>query len=240
VCARVFYLLLAAVFVYVTVTVAAFVYLPWWAAVLTSALTFVSLVAGGKMLGRWWVRSLVGRAGDVAQGMFDVKSRVLRGATVDVHSVRPADPPRELVEWARTVHEEGDADERADAAAQVEDRAWYQFEVTIFPDPAAAGPMGHWDLDDLRVVPAGARPRKIFDADGDDGSGEESELHEPRVIQDGVAVEPVDAKFTGPQRLRFVAGLPKGVKEAQFRYYFEDFGAIRIPQALPGRGPVTP
>lgn len=231
-CARVFYLLLAAVFVYVTVTVAAFVYLPWWAAVPTSALTFIGLVLGGKLLGRWWIRSLMGRAGDVAQGMFDVKARVLRGATVDVHAVRPAEPPRELVEWVRSVREEGDAEERAEARKQVEDRAWYQFEVTIFPDPAA-GPMGHWDLDDLRVVPAGAEPRKMFEGD-DEGEDEESELHDLRVIADGEAVEPDGAKFQGPQRLRFVAGVPKGVTEAQFRYYFEQFGSIRIPQALPG------
>jgi hypothetical protein len=237
VCARVFYLLLAAVFVYVTVTVAAFVYLPWWAAVPTSALTFVGLVMGGKLLGRWWVRSLLGRAGDVAQGVFGVKARVLRGATVDVHAVRPAGPPRELVEWVRSVHEEGDVNERAEARAQVEDRAWYEFEVTIFPDPAAAGPTGTWDLDDLRVVPAGAEPPKMFDPDGNGDGGDESELHDLRVIEDGVAVEPVDAKFQGPRRLRFVAGVPKGVKEAQFRYYFEQFGAIRIPLALPGARP---
>jgi hypothetical protein len=75
----------------------------------------------------------------------------------------------------------------------------------------------------------------MFDADGGDEADDgESELHDPRVIQDGVAAEPVDAKFQGPQRLRFVAGVPKGVKEAQFRYYFEQFGSIRIPQALPG------
>jgi hypothetical protein len=233
VCARVFYLLLAAVFVYVTVTVAAFVYLPWWAAVPTSALTFIGLVLGGKLLGRWWIRSLMNRAGDMAQGVFDVKSRVLRGATVDVHAVRPADPPRELVEWVRSVHEEGDADERAEARAQVEDRAWYQFEVTIFPDPTAAGPMESWDLDDLRVVPAGSEPRKPFDTD-DDGSDEESELHDARVIENGEAAEPDGAKFHGPRRLRFVAGVPKGAKEAQLRYYFEQFGSIRIPQALPG------
>jgi hypothetical protein len=233
VCARVFYLLLAAVFVYVTVTVAAFVYLPWWAAIPTSALTFVGLIAGGKMLGRWWIRSFVDRAGEVIQGGFDVKSRVLRGATVDVHAVRPADPPRELVEWVRSVHEEGDVQERADAIAQVEDRAWYQFEVTIFPDPNAGGQTETWDLDDLRVVPAGAEPPKVFDQEDDDGA-DESELHDLRVIQNGEAVEPDGAKFQGPQRLRFVAGVPKGVKEAQFRYYFEQFGSIRIPQALPG------
>lgn len=233
-CARVFYLLLAAVFVYVTVTVAAFVYLPWWAAIPVSAITFVSLVVLGKMLGRLYVQSLVGQAGDAAQGVFDVKSRVLRGATVDVHAVHPADPPRELVDWVRSVHEEGDAAERAEATAQVEDQAWYQFEVTIFPDPNAAGPMEHWDLDDLRVVPAGAKPRKMFDVEGDEDDEPESELHDLRVIENGEPVEPEGSKPHGPRRLRFVAGLPKGVKQAQFRYYFEQFGSIRIPQALPG------
>jgi len=74
----------------------------------------------------------------------------------------------------------------------------------------------------------------MFDPDGGGEDDGESELHDVRVIRDGTAVEPVDAKFTGPQRLRFVAGVPKGVTEAQFRYYFEQFGAIRIPQALPG------
>ena len=66
--------------------------------------------------------------------------------------------------------------------------------------PAAGGRMESWDLDDLRVVPAGAKPRKPFDSDDDGGEAEESELHELRVIADDVAAEPVDAKFTGPQK----------------------------------------
>ena len=94
-CARVFYLILAALFVFVTATVAAFVYLQWWQAILASAATLVMLVLAGKFVIRYFVGSLA----DIAKRMFEGKSRVLRNATADVHSVKPSALPQEVAEW---------------------------------------------------------------------------------------------------------------------------------------------
>ncbi len=126
-CARIFYLLLAALFVFLVVTVAAFRYLVWWQALLVSEVTFVALVLVGRWLIRRAIRNTVNRIGEAAsRGFLDAKSRVLRGATVDVHAVRPADQPANVPSNLR----------------------WYEVEATIFPEPA-----GLWDLTALRLAP---------------------------------------------------------------------------------------
>lgn len=229
-CARIFYLLLAALFAFVVVTVAAFVYLEWWQAILASGATFVLVVVGLKYL----FRSVVGNLGEMAKGMFDEKSRVLRNAAVDVHAVRPTDPPEEFTRTA----DDPDADEfdRAEAAADLTNLRWYEVEATVFPDASQAGGMAHWDLDDLRLVAADTPPPRPFD-DPDADEPTDYGLYDLRVIEDGEAVTPEDAKPSGPRRLRFVVGLPASVREAKFQYYFEQFGQIRLPAgpALPGR-----
>jgi hypothetical protein len=40
-----------------------------------------------------------------------------------------------------------------------------------------------------------------------------------------------DDELTGPQRLRFTAGVPSGVKELALRYMFHQFGRIKLPDA---------
>jgi hypothetical protein len=237
VCARIFYLLLAAMFVYVTVTVAAFVYLDWWQAILVSAGTFAALVLAGRFLVKMTFGRMVDRAGDLARGLMETKSRVLRGASVDVHTIRPAAVPAGVIEWAETVREEGNAEERAEARAAVEDPAWYRFEVTIFPDPNQPTGMTHWDVDDLRLVPVDAKP---IDQTEDEEEGPEFELHDVRVIEHGQEVQPGDGKLHGPRRLRFVAGLPKDVRQVKFQYYFEQFGPFAVaPTGLPGLPPAA-
>ncbi|HET6575946.1 MAG TPA: hypothetical protein VFG68_20260 [Fimbriiglobus sp.] len=199
-CARIFYLLLAALFVFLVATVAAFRYLDWWQALFVSAGTFLLLVSAGRWLVRHAVRMTITRFGEEAtKGLIDVKSRVLRGATVDVHAVRPAHA--------------GDRPELR----------WYEIEATIFPDPSQTEPMSHWDVDDLRLVPASAVLPAPFASRED-----EYEPHELVLVEDGKPVIPVDGKVTGPRRLRFVVGVPSAVRDLQFRYFFEQFGPFRL------------
>jgi hypothetical protein len=206
VCARIFYLLLAALFVFLVATVAAFRYLDWWQALFVSAGTFLLLVLAGRWLVRHAVRTTVSRFGEAAtKGLLDVKSRVLRGATADVHTIRPTSP----------------------LADDLDNLRWYEVEATVFPDPSQAGPMSHWDLHDLRLVPATAPPP--FAQREED----EFEPHEMMLMEEGKPVIPVDGKVTGPRRLRFRVGVPPAVRDLQFRYYFEQFGPFRIPPALP-------
>ncbi len=226
-CARIAQLILAGMFVFVVATVAAFRYLEWWQAILASAATFLLLIFAAKVL----LRTAIGRLGDMAMGMFDVKSRVLRGATVQVHAVRPGSPPASLPQPPADGDDLDDADPEAlQEIAELHDRAWYDIEVTIFPAPAD-GPMEHWDLGDLRLAPADA-PAPTF---GSDGDGDDFELYDVMVVTDGVPAPAEDTKFRGPQRLRFTTGLPKTVQEVQFRYYFEQFGRFPLIRQLPPR-----
>ena len=200
-------LLLFALFVFVVVTIAAFVYLEWWQAILVSFATFMLLVYGAKLM----VRSAVARIKNFASELFRVKSRVLRGATVDVHSVRPVPSPEEF---------------EPEDDAQPAELDWFEIEATIFPAPNAVGPMTHWDLDDLRLVPIDEPNREPLEA-----AEIESEIGFARIaiVENGVASEPEQSTLHGPQRLRFVAGLPRGIRVWKFRYYFEQFGRVELP-----------
>ena len=84
------------------------------------------------------VRWAVARIKNFASELFRVKSRVLRGATVDVHTLRPVPAPEEF--------------EPEDDTQPVM-LEWFEIDATIFPAPNAASPMNDWDIDDLRLVP---------------------------------------------------------------------------------------
>jgi hypothetical protein len=228
-CARLFYLLLASLFAFVIISVAAFVYLEWWQAILASGFTFMLIVTGIKYL----IKSMLGNLGQMAKGLFDAKSKVLRNASVDVHSVRSTSPPLALTEQLNDPNT--DEFERAEAAADLQNLRWYEIEASIFPDANQAGPMQHWDYYDLRIVPEDAPPRGMWNAGDSDDS--ESELHHLRVVENGESREPLEDKPSGPRRLHFVAGLPAHVKAAKFQYYFEQFGHIALPTgpAISGR-----
>lgn len=206
-CARIFYLLLGALSVFLVVTVAAFRYLDWWQALIVAEVTFLVLVLVCRWLVRRAVRRTVGRIGEAAKGLFGDRSQVLRGATADVHAVRPTSPP---------------ADDRPGLR-------WYEVEVTIFPDPSRADPTSLWDLTALRLVPADAAPPSPFA----ERKGDEYGPHGLVLVEEGKPVISVDGQVTGPRRLRFRVGVPTAVHDLQFRYFFEQFGPFRIPPALP-------
>jgi hypothetical protein len=208
-------LLLLAALGYLVVTVAAFVFLDWWQAVLVSFATFVLLAYAGKLL----VRRALARLGRFAVGLVGIKGQVLRGAAVDVHAVRRIAPPADLLPVL-------DADRDRPPPDPVP-RDWYEVEVTLFPAPDAPGPMTHWEPGDLILVPADT-PDVVSPADIG-RPVDEVGLDRVWLVEDGRAVEPDAGKYHGPQRLRFTAGFPAGIREWKFRYYFEQFGRVRLP-----------
>lgn len=228
-CARIAYLILAALFTFIVATVAAFVYLEWWQALLVSATTFVLLVIGARFL----VYRTIGNMMNLAKGLFDGKSGVLRNSTADIHTVKPTEIPASVQEWAAKVSDRGnetdfDDDDRADAQALIHDSHWVEIEATIFPDASQAKGIQLWDVDDLRLVPFDT-PESSF-GNRDDES--EFELHDLVVMREGEAVQSDDSKLQGPQRLRFKVGVPRDVRELKFKYYFEQFGHIKLPTVL--------
>lgn len=238
-CARIAQMILAALFVYIVISVAAFVYMEWWQAILVSLGTFLLMVFAARLL----IKSAIGQIGNLAKEMFRTKSRVLEGATVEVHSVKPTPAPPELLqelraELAEAADEEDpdEDDEPAESPAEKFDKMihnsnWYEIEVTIFPKPESAGPMTHWDVDDLRLVSIDAKAVELFDgAEAEDDSMNEFPLYHLKLVSDGFHSEPDQPKFLGPQRLQFVTRVDKSVRAIKFRYYFEDFGNIPLPQ----------
>ena len=236
-CAKIAYLILAALFTFIVATVASFVYLEWWQALLVSLTTFVLIIVLGKFL----VRRTLGNLKNLAKGMFDAKSRVLRNATADIHTVKPTEMPqvvRNLLAEAREGNgEEFEGAEVDDADLAMKDHAWFQIEATIFPDASQAKEMQHWDLDDLRLIPFDTPKSDFTDDDREDG--DEFDLHDVALIRDEDAIKSEESKFHGPQRLRFAVGVPRDVRELKFQYYFEQFGHIKLPStiSLPRRKP---
>ena len=227
--------MLVALLVWLAATIAAFIYLKWWQALLASLATFIVMLYGMRWLALSTLKGMARMAGD----LMEVKSRVLRGATIDLHSIKPVPPPPGELEGAAASPDPEDdrtPDDVAEDTQWVMNQNWYEIELTLFPDAKAAGLMEHWDLFDLRLVPRDAKAISLFSFESpgsDDTEEEEVFLSEVEVIVNGLARDPEDGKFVGPQRLRFVAGFPKHLQEVKFRYYMEQFGLIRLPKAMP-------
>lgn len=150
-CAYVVYAFLGGLAAYILVTVMAFAYLPWWQAVLASAGFFALEV----LVGRYLVRRFFRRIGTLAEGVFDIYGKVMRGSTVDVHHVRSVVGPATPMLLAA-----------GEAARQT-----YDVEFTLFPSDLK----DEWEPDNLVFVAESAptEAAHISDidvVDGGDGS----------------------------------------------------------------------
>jgi len=227
--------LLAALFVFLVATVAAFVYLPWWQALLASGLTFLLVIVAGKLL----IQSFLANIGELAKELLTMNGKVLRGATIEVHTIEPTDPPAALSQDL-TGEFDNDQDRREfeQELERLRSAKWYRIETTIFPQLRSEGTMTHWDIDDLRLVRSTAKPSAFAETepDQDAAEAEEFELYDLEIVMNGTCETPETSTFYGPQRLRFKVGVPESVSELTFRYFFEQFGLIRLPERLlPGR-----
>ena len=169
----------------------------------------------------------------MAEGLFTAKSAALKGATVEVHSVRPAAMPDEVREGQALTIDGDDPENGDDEDEGRPDYANYQWavvEMTVFPAADAAGAFAHWDLDGLRLVPIDAPKLEFMSADDDDRA--EFEMWDLQVVEGGRPVERDDGSFDGPRRLRFTVGVPRGTRLLKVQYFFEQFGRIELPALL--------
>jgi hypothetical protein len=120
---------------------------------------------------------VVGKLKTAAFGMFGAKGAVLKDATLQVHSVVPADPPEATddLDIDDSLDEEGDTVDAVDAVEEGEEkdededeedeevdegpRDWYYVDLTVTPKPSE-GPFQLWEPDELSIAsPRGcARP----------------------------------------------------------------------------------
>jgi hypothetical protein len=230
--------LVVALLVFIAVTIAAFVYLQWWQALIVVIAMIFAFVLGMKLI----IRSFVSNLGKAMMMGFEIKAKVLRGATAEVHSVEAApEPPPPVIDQAgEEDQDEGDDDDddddddeedEEDEEESKRDLNYYRIDFTIRPTHSD-GPMQHWDVGDLCVVDVKAPPLTLK-PDDDTDAGEGFHFQDVQILEDGQLRDDEQGKYEGPQRLSALVGVPPGLRELKFRYYTEQFGRIVLPPPYP-------
>ncbi len=197
-------------------------YLPWWGTLLFIAAEGASLLWGIPRLIRFGARRF-------ATGLFTAKSRVLRGAMVQIHRVelQEGPEPAQAVGLIEDQSEDGpvSAVKRSDRAMPIGQR-FVLIEFTITSRKGASR-MQFYEPDELMLIAFNSKIDISSDPTSDDTAG----VIRKCVIVDenGVETEDFD-KVTGPNRLRTIFRCPPTlVGRAKFRYYFEQFGDVMLP-----------
>ena len=196
-------------------SVAAVRYLPWWGIALGLVGVYLAVRFGLKFVVLRVLQSLF-------MVPFKAKGAVLRGARAEVHSIEPAEPPAtHVAEDELTV---GEADPTGGAAQILVPREYYWVDVTITPR-SATGPFVLWEPGELLLIRADARV-------GLNDLGEGSHAEDVRVVDGDRAGDGGDGKYHGPLRVKLLFGVRPGESRVyKFRYYFEAFGEVILPDA---------
>ncbi|MEM1208605.1 MAG: hypothetical protein AAGI54_05000 [Planctomycetota bacterium] len=214
----------------IAIPVVAAQFLPWWAVLLIVMVLAGVLIFGlPKLIGYGFKRFFV--------GLFEGKSRVLRGAEVIVHEVAEVPRPASLDAEERedVPDEDGEAFDTKEGEDDDELARYVMIDCTITPKPST-GKFQHWEPSELQLCPYDKSTKLDLSGD-DDPTDAEDEGHvvECSSVGDATSVEDDDddgawGKYHGPMRLRLVFGCPESlVGRTKLRYYFEGIGDIRLP-----------
>lgn len=188
-----------------------FKFLPWWASLIIIVAVVLSL--------KWVVPFLIGR---IFMAPFKLKGKVLAGAQVTIHEVKPADAPDFDDDYDDDDYEDDDYED--DEAARLK---WHYVDVTITPQSATEG-FTHWEPGELFLVGMDAKPDEMGAEEG------VSRIADCRVFEDGEFREDEGRKYNGPQRIELHLGVKPGVQALQFNYYFELFGNLTFEDSSDG------
>ncbi|MBI2433837.1 MAG: hypothetical protein HYV26_13300, partial [Candidatus Hydrogenedentes bacterium] len=139
---------------------------------------------------------------------FKMKGRALEGAMAVIHGVTPGEAP------AKTAGQDEEEPKHGPLR-------YVWVDVTITPLPRSNG-FTHWEPGELALAPAA---RKIKSLDDHDHCFHVSQV---RVFDEGKEVADEGYKYSGPQRLKLLVGLPETQSEFQFVYYMEAFGKLWV------------
>ncbi|MEO6434807.1 MAG: hypothetical protein ABIP55_03465 [Tepidisphaeraceae bacterium] len=218
---------LAALLLFIVVTIAAFVYLEWWQALLVVAGMIVAIVLGVKYL----IRNIGKILGKAMLKAFEVKAQVMREAEATVNHVEATLAPAKRD--SDDDDDEDDEDDEESTEAAKFPLAYYRLDVTITPR-GSAGLMNHWDVDDLRVVPFdAAKPSLDLMACEKSGLQEEGyDLENVQILENGQFIDDEQGKHEGSKQIRAIVGVPTHVRQLKFQYYAEQFGKVVLPPPL--------
>lgn len=186
--------------------------LPWWGAIAVLA----GLLVGFWVLGKYlWYRC----ERDIIKAVSQ-EGLPLADALVSVHSIESAPPPSEPSPLGLDPDDEN-YDPDLDGCIPTDEAAdYYWIDATIAPHE----PETTWDPSCLTLVAAD------FEAKEDLEFCEETALlHTLEIWRDGAFAEQGEGTVTGPQRLRMLFAVPRGMRDAKFAYHFTHFGRIALP-----------
>jgi hypothetical protein len=221
---------------FLAVLLLAILYLPWWAWLVIAAVV-VLLPVTVRLIVRWKVRSFLKELdAETPPGMppffaaaFKMKGSVLRKARVVVHSVHPAEAPPPAPATGGEGQAAlpppqppgpGQAGEEGPAPGDLP-RDYYLLDVTIKPTRWGIG-FKRWQPGELALT---APDSGWLDAD------DTCQVESVQVAQGGGFGPEDDMRYAGPQRLRLLVGVRRGVTRLAFRYYTERFGEVILPAA---------
>lgn len=182
-----------------------FKHLPWWqtAALVVGLLVVAKLVAARLFT---WALSIP----------FKWKGAVLKGATVQVHSISPASPP------AKKTEANGGSDD--ESAPESSARNYFLLDVTVTPT-APPGKFTQWGPNEVQLVKTESRVRLHSASDEDDAC----EVKRIEVEDEGQFKEDEGFTYAGARRLKLLLAVQPGTSRLKFRYYFEEFGEVELP-----------
>lgn len=203
-------------------------------------IAFPFVVLALVWMAKWVIKSLIKK---FALSLFGMKARVLRGATVNVHSVKAIpEPPKSKDETDQDEDEAeeqpspgsgaaGEDEEEKEATSSAppvavpigkkEPRDYVELDVTITPRPEAS----HRVWEPTEFILSSEKIRSLADL-------EEKSIGDVHSVEvwDGAAFGPDHpGKYPGEQRLKIVFEVKPGSKLGWLCYYNEAIGQLELP-----------
>jgi hypothetical protein len=207
------------VFVAIGVLAAVLYHFFAWKGLVVFALLMIGFVWAAKFL----VKTLIKK---FALGLFGMKARVLRGATMNVHSIKSVREPRESAETREGSEEADDGgttekNQVAKTTGPETPKDYVELDVTIAPKSNAGDSV--WEPSELILT--SDKIKSLADL-------EEKEVGTVHSLEiwDGAAFSPDDpGKYPGEQRLKIIFEVQPGANAGWLHYYNEPIGQLKLP-----------
>jgi hypothetical protein len=155
-------------------------------------------------------------------GLFSMKSGVLRGAGVEVHSITAVPAPD-----VETEEDSTDTDSDDEDAAPEEPRHYFAVDMTI--TPAGGGEENFWEPGELILA-----TRKLTKLQDLEGAEDETGHTEQVEVWTGAEFGPDDpGKYPGAQRIKSTFAVKPGATRVWLHYYSECLGPLDLPAWTP-------
>jgi hypothetical protein len=188
---------------------------PWGSLALVAAV--IALLAGlyvwGDRLLEWFIHREARAIG-----------RVMKDATIAIHSVTPAPEPDPSV-WRTGDDEEDDAfEEDLEASGMPEGEFdWFKIDLSLEPRPDASGEPAAWEPGLIRLRKHDGAPPHALEF------SMECLVAQVERWCDGNFVVFAVGSLAGPARIRLYVGVAPGIQDVELSYLGEVIGQVRLP-----------